>query len=320
MQVRHDCLHLFDKNKRITSALRVSSSLHIPLWKRDLQHLTTVKWSKLSLNEITAITYLIFTSTQTWFAFNNDNEHNTTVVQLNFNAELFKMNMKKEWRAPLNKPDQTRNQHICIALDNTTTVTYINAVRGWKAKACDTFTQGIWSWVVAWENWLLAEHIASVQNSTADNLSRQLNPDVEWKLSYIVFNNLTCCFGIPDIDLLASKLNHHRLSPSCSSDQMESFPTHCTAMSVHWVPNSSDWYAEYKEWVLETLGWCELFDSTGTLPLEHPRFSWRVWGLPVCQGTVGYWIEAWHMEGGRECQESLGSSSWYVTVMHWRIM
>lgn len=55
--------------------------------------------------------------------------------------------------------------------------------------------------------WLSASHIAGVENTEADFLSRHKNNDLEWKLDTAVFDKIIEIYGQFDIDLFASRHN-----------------------------------------------------------------------------------------------------------------
>ena len=100
-----------------------------------------------------------------------------------------------------------QGQHIRVVSDNTTTVSYINGMGG-KSLPCDSITGNIWSWAIDRGNWLSAAHIPGASNVSAEDLSRNFKAGTEWALSNDVFVRLCSLFGVPDIDLFASRLNH----------------------------------------------------------------------------------------------------------------
>ncbi len=65
----------------------------------------------------------------------------------------------------------------------------------------------IWSSAVTKGIWLSASHISGSVNLDADNLSHNLNLNVEWMLSANTFQKMITVYGQPDIDLFASGLN-----------------------------------------------------------------------------------------------------------------
>ena len=66
----------------------------------------------------------------------------------------------------------------------------------------------IWIWCKSKAIWLSATHIPGIENE-ADLNSRVFNERVEWKLSPDVFAEIVDIFGLPEIDMFASRLNKH---------------------------------------------------------------------------------------------------------------
>ena len=78
---------------------------------------------------------------------------------------------------------------------------------GCKSLACNAIAKMIWSWAITKGIWLSASYISGSVNVDADNLSRNLNLNLEWMLSANTFQKIITFYGQPDIDLFASRLN-----------------------------------------------------------------------------------------------------------------
>ena len=100
-----------------------------------------------------------------------------------------------------------QNQHILVRIDNTTAVAYINHMGGSKSVACHAMAKAIWGWCQQRNIWITAAHIPGVKNKIADRKSRVFNDQLEWMLNKNIFQSICQVFGIPDIDLFASRLN-----------------------------------------------------------------------------------------------------------------
>lgn len=100
-----------------------------------------------------------------------------------------------------------RDTHVRLFIDNTTTVSYINAMGGTKSNLCDEVAKKIWQWCQARNIWVSACHIPGKLNVEADKASRQFNDRTEWMLDKAVFSKITTVFFLPDIDLFASRIN-----------------------------------------------------------------------------------------------------------------
>lgn len=116
------------------------------------------------------------------------------------------------------------NCEILLRIDNTTAISYVNRMGGIKYPQLNTLARDIWQWAEERNIWLFASYIASADNITADHESRIKNLDTEWELSNSAFRNLIKTFGIPEIDLFASRINtkcklfYARLpDPDCSA-------------------------------------------------------------------------------------------------------
>lgn len=90
--------------------------------------------------------------------------------------------------------------------DSTTAATYINAMGGCKSEECNSIAKEIWNWAIPKGIWLSAAHAAGSSNIDADQLSQNLNVNLEWMISIDTFEKIVSLFGKPDIDLFASRL------------------------------------------------------------------------------------------------------------------
>lgn len=97
--------------------------------------------------------------------------------------------------------------HILLRLDNTTAVAYINNMGGIKSNDCNRMAQEIWDWCIQRNIWITAAHLPGKLNTEADLRSRRFNDRTEWMLDRNVFDSVVHRFGLPDIDMFASRLN-----------------------------------------------------------------------------------------------------------------
>ena len=103
----------------------------------------------------------------------------------------------------------SKNCHIKILSDNTTTVYCINNMGTLNSSKCNEITKSIWQWAIPRNNWLTATHIPGVLNTEADYESRKNNSGTEWKLSEKIYERVVNYFQFkPDIDLFASRINN----------------------------------------------------------------------------------------------------------------
>jgi len=101
----------------------------------------------------------------------------------------------------------SRDVHIRVMSDNTTTVSYINAMGGCKSLECNRVAQDIWGWVITRNNWVSAAHIPGASNVEADALSRKLTWIWNGCCRHPFFQKIGFWFGEPSIDLFASRNN-----------------------------------------------------------------------------------------------------------------
>lgn len=97
------------------------------------------------------------------------------------------------------------NAHVLIRCDNTCAVTYIQKMGG-KIKLLNDLAHKIWLWCKSRNIWLSATHVPGIANE-ADFNSRNFNENVEWKLNSDIFSIIVQKFGLPQLDMFASRLN-----------------------------------------------------------------------------------------------------------------
>ena len=98
--------------------------------------------------------------------------------------------------------------HVHLVTDNTTALAYVKHMGGVRSNDCNQIACDIWSWAENKLIWLTISHIPGVQNVVADYKSRHFSDNVEWALNQTLFQKISNRFGIPDIDLFASRLNN----------------------------------------------------------------------------------------------------------------
>ena len=100
-----------------------------------------------------------------------------------------------------------RNAHVLPRIDNTTDVAYLNHMGGIRSPSCNEAALQIWGWCSERNIWITAAHLPGTQNTEADYMSRKFNDNIEWTLDKNVFDNIVRLYGLPEIDLFASRLN-----------------------------------------------------------------------------------------------------------------
>lgn len=94
---------------------------------------------------------------------------------------------------------------ILLRIDNTTAISYINRMGGIRFENLTNISRQIWQWCESRNIWLYASYISSSENKEADAESRR--KDTEYELNAEAYAKITERFGVPDIDLFASRIN-----------------------------------------------------------------------------------------------------------------
>ena len=93
--------------------------------------------------------------------------------------------------------------------DNQTTVAYINHMGGTNSIICNNIAVSILTFCIKHNSWISAAHVPGIDNTIADNKSRQFKDDTEWQLLPMHFNTITQSLNfMPIVDLFASRVNH----------------------------------------------------------------------------------------------------------------
>jgi ribonuclease HI len=99
------------------------------------------------------------------------------------------------------------NCQVLLRLDNTTAISYVNRMGGIQFPHLTEIARQMWQWCEVRKIFIFASYVRSKDNVIADAESRRNHPDIEWELSNQAFNSLTNKFGLPEVDLFASRIN-----------------------------------------------------------------------------------------------------------------
>ncbi len=96
--------------------------------------------------------------------------------------------------------------HVRLMMDNTTAIACVNKFGSMKDYLMEV-TDLIYKWAQSRRIHLSAAFVPGIENVLADNESRTHNTDTEWRLNKVWFDKIVYHFGMPDIDLFASRIN-----------------------------------------------------------------------------------------------------------------
>lgn len=101
-----------------------------------------------------------------------------------------------------------KGMHIKFRIDNTTAIASIEKQGDLKNRIRQEIAQNIWKFALERDLWLTPQHVAGINNIQADYESRVFNDNSEWTLRSHEFQRVIEKFGMPSVDLFASRLNH----------------------------------------------------------------------------------------------------------------
>ena len=100
-----------------------------------------------------------------------------------------------------------RDSHVHVRTDNTAALCYINKQGGLASPALDRLARELTLWCDLRLKSIRASHVAGLQNSGADLLSRGKYYYADWSLHPGVARQIFARYGCPDVDLFASEKN-----------------------------------------------------------------------------------------------------------------
>ena len=104
--------------------------------------------------------------------------------------------------------EELRNEVVMVATDNSTVVNYINKEGGTRSFSLEEESIKLFEITMALNVHLRARHIAGSLNLVAGTLSREgKGLPTEWSLNESVFRALSKEYGLPEVDLFATRLN-----------------------------------------------------------------------------------------------------------------
>lgn len=117
------------------------------------------------------------------------------------------LELKACWLACQSFLKSVKNIHANVWLDNTCAISYIRN-KGGLIPQLNSLAKDFWLWCKCRNISLTAYFIPGKENNIADSKSRIFHINTEWEINDKSFSMIVEQFGMPDIDLFASRLNH----------------------------------------------------------------------------------------------------------------
>lgn len=179
---------------------------------------------------------------------------------------------------------ELRNAHIRIFLDNSTSIAYLNNFGG-RMRDLHSIAKEIWLWAKDRNLWISAAHVPGVDNSEADELSRNINDDTEWMLNPKYFKRLETVIGNMDIDLFASRIN-------CQLQQYVSYTPDSQAiaidaMTLSWSDTTKIYYLFPPFSLISRCVQKVVAERVETAVLIAPLWPTQVWFSVMLQQVCG---------------------------------
>ena len=214
----------FDKSCNISYQARIEL-----IW-----WLENIDYASRSLLPHPQVDFIIYTdaSDEGWGAYNGSMSIGGRWNPREFGFHINVKETKSIWFSLLSFCQETSAKHIRIMSDNSTAISYVNKLGGMKSRKCNALAKKIWEWCIHKGVHISAAHIPGILNKIADKASRLFFEAAEWSLSILVFREICSLFGMPDIDLFATRLN--KKLPVFISWRPDPESTFVDAFSIDW--------------------------------------------------------------------------------------
>lgn len=103
--------------------------------------------------------------------------------------------------------EQLKGHHLQIWSNNVSVVAYVNKQGGTRSGILWSLAKGILHWVEKCVLSLSAVHLKGELNQVDSSLSRRRLREGDWRLNQEVIKTITQRWGVPQVDLFASKEN-----------------------------------------------------------------------------------------------------------------
>ena len=104
--------------------------------------------------------------------------------------------------------DKINTNELMVYSDNMTAVTHVKKMGSVRAGPANIIAKRIWSFCEQRDLFLWITHLPGSENVIADEESRCFSEDTEWMLNKALFDWACSRWGVPEIDLFASRRNN----------------------------------------------------------------------------------------------------------------
>ena len=97
--------------------------------------------------------------------------------------------------------------HIQLQIDSQAAVSYINLLGGTHSKLLCQLSLDLWIWSLSRQIHISARYIPGIFNKHVGHMSRRLKLTAKLKLNPILFQGIVAVYGMPQVDLFATRAN-----------------------------------------------------------------------------------------------------------------
>jgi hypothetical protein len=146
-------------------------------------------------------------SSSGWGAYYNENEAFGYWKDHEKCLHINELELKAAFLALKCFADNKFETNLLLRIDNVTAISCINRMGSVQYEHLNCICREIWQWCETRKITIFASYINTKDNCEADYLSRKKFQDTEWELNTAVYIKIIDYFGLPHIDLFASRRN-----------------------------------------------------------------------------------------------------------------
>ncbi|KAG6456482.1 hypothetical protein O3G_MSEX009753 [Manduca sexta] len=257
---------------KITPSKVILKDLH--WWSRNIQ--TTVNFIRQPNYDIEIYTDA---SRSGWGAVSNDAKRSGRWKDTEKIHHINYLELMAAFLGLKSFANELRNCAILLRIDNTTAISYINRMGGVQHAHLNNLARSLWQWCEQRNIWIFASYVNTKENK-ADAASRAVNPDTEWSLSDNAFKDIIRHFGLPKIDLFASRENAK--CPKFVSWKQDPDAVAVDAFTLNW---NLDYFYAFPPFSLILRCLRKIIDDEANGILVYPYWPSQPW-FPLLQNLI----------------------------------